>query len=237
MALQRLRDTRVIAPECAMEDAASQVGVASSTPTSPEYVVCQRSVAEGEMVRVMPFGDSATLFKLVIDRQLKLLATVPERHRADVKLGQDVELAVEAYPGEKFMGKVVRINPSIDRANRTFQVEIHVPNEDRRLSPGSFAKASILTRVDSAAPTVPEEAIVSFAGVTKVFVVHDAKAHEIPVRRGVTIDAAGTDRSRTWVEVEGDLPAGTPVITSGHSQIAEGTAVRIRSAETVVRNK
>src|SRR5262249_23038634 len=147
------------------------------------------------------------LFKLVIDRPLKLQATVPERHKGEVRVGQDAELEVEAYPGQRFAGKVARVNPMVERSSRTFTVEVHVANDDRRLAPGSFAKAAIRTRVDATARTVPEEALVSFAGVTKVFVVRAGKAREVPVRPGVPLDVGGPGKARTWVEVEGDLPA------------------------------
>lgn len=213
-ALQRLKDTRLVAPT-------------PSLPGAMEYVVCQRSVTEGEMVRTMNAG---TLFKLIIDKPLKLLATVPERHRAAIKVGQDTELSVEAYPGEKFLGKVARVNPAIDRASRSFQIEIHVPNEDRRLSPGSFVRLAVLTHVDAAARTIPEEAVVRFAGVTRVFVVRDDKAVVVPIRAGVTVEVPGPGGPRAWIEVDGELPIDTPVVTSGHSQLGDGTPVRIRSA-------
>jgi RND family efflux transporter MFP subunit len=173
-------------------------------------------------------GLNSTLFKLVMDRPLKLQATVPERHRGEIKVGMTAELTVEAYPGVTFAGSVARVSPAVDRASRTFQVEIHVPNPDRRLSAGSFAKAAILTRIDEQAPTVPEEALVHFPGVTKVFIVKDNVAREMPVRARGPVDVSGPDRPRTWVEIEGELPVGTPVVTAGQTQLADGTAVRVR---------
>lgn len=212
-ALQRLKDTRIVAP-------------APSLPGSVEYVVSQRSVTEGEMVRTM---NASTLFKLIIDSPLKLLATVPERHRAAIKVGQEVELQVEAYPHEKFHGKVARVNPAIDRASRTFQIEIRVPNEDRRLSAGSFVRLAVLTHIDSAARTIPEEAVVRFAGVTRVFVVREEKVVSVPIRIGMTLEVPGVNGPRSWIEVEGELKPEMLVVTSGQSQLTDGTPVRIRT--------
>jgi multidrug efflux pump subunit AcrA (membrane-fusion protein) len=226
MALQKVKDTRVTAP-CPSDARPRDLGLFTVPAAPVEYVVCQRSVTEGEYVRAMP-GSATALFKLVIDRPLKLQATVPERHRAEVRVGQVAEFEVEAYPGLKFRGKVSRVNPAVDRASRTFQFEVLVPNEDRRLGPGSFVKGEVLTHTDPAARTVPEEALVSFAGVTKVFVVRDGRAHEVPVRTGVALDTAGAGGPRVWVEVEGDLRCGDAVVTSGQSQLAEGTPVRVR---------
>jgi RND family efflux transporter MFP subunit len=218
-ALQKLRDTRVLVPT-PPERVSSQV---------KDYVVAGRSVGEGEIVQTMVIpGVNSNLFRLVIDRSLKLQAAVPERHSAEVRVGQEVRLRVEAYPGETFAGKVARINPTVDRASRTFQVEIQVDNGDLRLHPGAFARAEIETHIDPTARTVPEEALVTFAGVTKLFVVRDGKAHEVQVTAGVPF---AVDDRRTWVEVKGDLPANAAVVTSGQSQLADRTPVRERPAQ------
>jgi multidrug efflux pump subunit AcrA (membrane-fusion protein) len=234
---QKLRDTRVVVPR-----PSDKLAPDGKPLEYAEYVVSSRSVTEGEIVQTMPIpGLNSTLFKLVIDRPLKLQAAVPERHRGEVRVGMSAELTVEAYPSQTFAGTVARVSPMVDRASRTFQVEIHVPNADRRLSAGSFAKAAILTRIDEKARTVPEEALVSFAGVTKVFVVKDGVAHEVPVKAGVSIDVPSEPRvsaaeprasarggARTWVEIEGELPLGTLIVTAGQTQLADGTAVRVR---------
>lgn len=213
---QKLKDTRIVVP--------GQPGSAA------EYVVTARAATEGEIV-YSSAGSNTSLFRLVIDRTLKLQAAVPERHRGEIRLGQDVSLEVEAHPGIKFSGQVARVNPAIDRASRTFTVEVHVPNGDRRLGPGSFARAEVLVRVDPAAPTVPQEAVVSFAGVTKVFAVRDGKAAEVRVRPGVTIEVTGPSGPRLWTEVEGDLRPGEAVAVTGHDQLADGTPVRARGVE------
>lgn len=232
-ALQRLADTKVIVPVAATAPKSNIVQ--ASTGSHPaiatvEYVVCHRDVAEGEMVR--PLAASAPpMFRLVIDRPLKLKATIPERHRGDLKIGQDAELTVEAYPGKQFYARVARVNPAVDRSSRTFEVEIAVPNQDRQLSPGSFARVSIQVRTDPAARTVPEEALLTYAGVTKIFIVQNGKAREVLVRPGLTTDEQKNGTRRTWIEVEGDIPAKAQVVTSGHSQLADGTAVRVKSPE------
>jgi RND family efflux transporter MFP subunit len=211
-ARQKLADTKVAAPPA---------------PAGTEFVVAQRMAAEGEMLRNGP-TTSMTVFRLVIDRTLKLVATVPERHLGRIKPGQDVEVTVEAYPGEVFPGSVARVNPTVDRANRTFQIEVAVPNPGRRLSAGSFAKAFIVDRGDEQALTVPEESLVIFAGVTKVYVIDAGVAREVPVTTGPRFLLPAGDKTRPWVEVTGKLKAGERVATSGMSQLHDGKAVRVR---------
>jgi len=219
-ARKRLGDTRIMAPKISARptdgDAAPRLS----------YTVAERFVSEGEIVRASP---PAKLFRLIVEDVLKLKAAVPERHATQLKPGQAVELAVESLPGRKVAGAVVRVNPTIDTASRTFEIEVQVPNNERLLKSGAFATASVLVGVDTDAVTVPEESIVRFAGVTKVFAVVDDLAVDIPVTVGTRLDVAGPDgRHHTWIEVTGNFPPNAPVVTSGQSQLAAGSAVRIR---------
>jgi RND family efflux transporter MFP subunit len=174
-------------------------------------------VSEGEMVQSTPVTDA---FRVVIDTILKLRLQVPERYAPEVKVGRPVEVRVDAYPDRAFAGTVARVNPTVDPLNRTFEVEVLVPNGHGQLKAGGFARAELHLRTDPAVKTVPPHALVTFAGVTKVFVVEAGKAKPIEVRTGV--------RDREWVEVIGPVPDGARVITSGHSQIVDGSPVKVR---------
>ncbi len=188
------------------------------------YAVGKRSVSEGQMVRV---GDD--VIELVIDKPLKLRASVPERFSADVALGQPVRVSVPTYPGTAFDGEIVRINPTVDTVSRTFQVEALVPNNRNLLRPGGFAKASILTDRHAEATVVPIESIVEYAGVTKLFVVEDGKARAINVEKG--------REGPGWVEVLGEIPDKATVVVTGQSQLAEGTPVVVRKTQDEVAKR
>ena len=85
---------------------------------------------------------------------------------------------------------------------------------------GGFAKATLLSRTDSNVATVPLEAIVAFAGITKIFVLDGNKAKAIEIKTGT--------RDKGWVEIIGPVPADAKVIVSGLTQIVDGSIVRIR---------
>ena len=235
-ALQHLADTRVEVPKARIEADVSNVSGARSATSNPEsdiaseYVVSERMVSEGEMVMANMFM-SQSVYRLVADKRLKLSAAVPERYLGQVRLGQAVEVRVEAYPEELFHGEVKRIGPTVDRHSRTFQVEIHVPNPDRKLRAGGFAKLSIITQREARAMSVPLEAVVTFAGVNKVFVIRDGKAHAIEITLGIDGCDHGAD-GRRWVEVEakkaGELSTASLVITSGQTQLAEDVSAEVR---------
>ncbi|HEV3122816.1 MAG TPA: efflux RND transporter periplasmic adaptor subunit, partial [Isosphaeraceae bacterium] len=182
------------------------------------YAISKRDVSEGQMIKE---GDAVA--ELVVENPLKLWANVPERHSSEIQVGQTVRISVAAHPGRVFDGKITRINPVIDATSRTFQVETSVPNDEGLLKPGGFAKAQILSGSDTQAKVVPLESVVKFAGVSKLFVVESDKARAIPVETG----EIGTG----WIEVVGAVSEGAKVVTSGQTQLADGTQVLVRGEE------
>ena len=214
-ARQKLSDTRVAAPriEPLKMTAESQPIAASDL----SYVVAERMVSVGEMVRAFP---TTPIYRLVLDDLLKFKATIPERYVSQLKTGQDVRLTVEAWPGETFAGRVSRINPTVNVLNRTFEIEVTIPNREHRLKHGGFANAEVVIATTDEARILPLEALVRFAGVNKVFRVREGKAEEVLVKLG--------SRGPDWFEVLGDLNEGDQVVTSGQTRLANGTPVAIR---------
>jgi RND family efflux transporter MFP subunit len=209
MARQQLEDTRIRAPVPTQT-------VPGAESSGPVYAITSRASAEGTFVK-----SGTEVFKLVIDQSLKLRLRVPERHVAEVRLGQAAEVRTVSYAAA-FAGSVTRINPSVDPVSRTFEVEVLVPNPGSELKAGSFAKAVIRTSMDAEAVTVPLESVVSFAGIQKVFVVENGKAREAQVCLGV--------QDRDWAEVcKPRLARGALVVTSGLKDLADGTPVVVRS--------
>jgi membrane fusion protein (multidrug efflux system) len=182
--------------------------------------VARRHVSVGEYVRA-----GTPLFDLVADQPLKLRGDVPERFAGDLAVEQKVQIRVDAYPDAVFRGTLARISPTANRENRSITVEALIENADRKLKPGFFANAGIVTRSDSEAMVVPETAVLNFAGVTKLFVIRDGMAYERKVRTG-TRDAQGL------VEIlEGVNPA-EEVATSGLAKLANGTPVVVNRPES-----
>jgi hypothetical protein len=90
------------------------------------------------------------------------------------------------------------------------------------LRPGGLARASIVTHAQAKAAVVPVEAIVRYAGVTKIFIVQGTQAHAIG---DIQTGADG----RGWIEVlSSHLPPVAEVVTTGQTQLADGTRVVVR---------
>ena len=220
IAEQALADTTIRAPRPKYDDPATGAAPESDAPTSApgagrSFVVSERYTSVGELLPAV-----SRMFRVVDDDPLKFRAAVPERFVGDIKVGQKVGVTVEAYT-DTFPGTVSRINPQIDPANRTFQVEILVSNEKEMLRPGGFARGRVQTRMQADVVFVPQESIVTFAGVNKVFTVKDGKAAEVGVELG--------DRDGDEVEVLKGLKGSESVVVSGTSKLATGVPVEVKA--------
>jgi RND family efflux transporter MFP subunit len=202
MSRQKLSDTTVVAP----------AAISGSSPIS--YTVAQRMVSLGEYVT-----PGQAMFRLVATERIIFRARVAERFAGQVRPGQQVHVWVEAY-GEPFVGGVSRVAPQIDQESRTFAIEVIIDNPQGRLKPGAFARGEVRLREESGIDFVPASALVTFAGVTRVFSVADGKAKEHRVRTGIRIGEE--------VEIIGGL-AVSDVVAAGAAGLAEGVAVRIES--------
>ena len=102
---------------------------------------------------------------------LKVTAEIPEKMAPWIKVGQPVELHVDAYPDKTFAGKVSRISPAVNTATRAFPFEALVPNADALLKPGTFARVHIESGKVDQVLTLPYAAMQYRYGVNRVFVV------------------------------------------------------------------
>ncbi len=182
--------------------------------------IAKRHMNAGEYVK-----ENTAVYTLLAMDPLKYTGTVPERFAPDLKIGQRVELSVEAYPGQPFAGEVTRVSPAVEVQTRSLAVEARVPNKDARLRPGFFAKGVVLTRKDADMAFVPAEAVVYFVGISKVFVVANNKAEERLVRAGV--------RQGAWVEIAEGVKPGETVAVSNLSQLFSGAPVTVLESTIV----
>jgi RND family efflux transporter MFP subunit len=167
------------------------------------------------------------LVTLVQTDPLRLRVEAPERESAAIRPGQKVRVWVEGN-SDAHAGTINRVSPAIDRQTRMLLVEADIPN-DGSLRAGSFVRAEIITRDDQRSLSIPTEALVTFAGIEKVFMVEKDKAVEKPV----TVGRRGTN----WVEVVNGVKAGDVVVLNpGNLQTGEAVKVQRPATATAKAN-
>jgi RND family efflux transporter MFP subunit len=200
-AIEEVRNRQAVLLQRRSELAIAQQQLVESTLYAPfDGAVRERRASLGEYLNAG--APVATFVRL---HPLRLRVETPEREAQGIKAGQSVRVLVEGDNQQSYSGRVARLSPAFQELSRTLIIEAEVDNQQGRLRPGSFAKAEIQTSMTSNVVMVPASAIVTFAGIQKVFSVKDNKAVEKTVVVG--------KRDGDWVVVEG-LDAGAPVVLS-----------------------
>ncbi len=191
LARQQLKDTAVVAPlDGIVQEKRTSVG---------EYLAAGAPVVN--IVRMDP---------------LRLRAQVPEREANAVRTGQDVRVTIEGDTNV-YQGKIMRLSPVIAEQNRVLMVEADVRNNGS-LRPGSFVHAEIVTNDAKMAVTVPNNAIVTFAGIEKVITIQNGKAVEKPITTG--------RRNAEFTEIIAGINVGEKVIVDP-GNLQSGQAVEV----------
>lgn len=201
----------------------SQAKLAQSTILAPfDGVVGLRSVGVGDYVAV-----GKQLITLTNIDPIKVDFRVPEIFLKQVKVGQPINVAVDAVPGREFGGKIFAIDPIVDINGRAIRLRATVPNADLVLKPGLFARIVIVVAQRENALLVPETAVVP-DGVGKiVFVVENGKAKRVPVELGRRLPGK--------VEVVKGLTPQMQVVSSGQMRLRDGSTVSIKNAVAPVQ--
>ena len=174
-------------------------------------------------LRVVSVGDyvkeGADVVNLESIDPLKVDFRVPEIYLKQVKVGQSLQVQLDALPGKTFEGSVYAVNPLVDAAGRSIVIRAIVRNPDTSLRPGMFARVRLITRDEKEALVVPEQAIVPQGDEQFVFRVVDGKANRVKIDVGQRRDGV--------VQVLKGLAPTDVVVTAGQLKIREGTPITV----------
>jgi RND family efflux transporter MFP subunit len=182
-------------------------------------IVAERYLDEGQTV-----AANAPLMRIVDLDPIKGVFYVTEKDYAKLALAQPVVLTTDAYPDERFSGKIDRIAPVFRQNTRQARVEVTVSNSLKRLKPGMFMRAEVVMGRAESATIVPEQALTRRNDRTGVFVV-DPEGTSVSWRPVKTL-IQDADR----VQVEGEGLSGR-VVTIGQQFLDDGSAVTIPERE------
>ncbi|HWP82615.1 MAG TPA: efflux RND transporter periplasmic adaptor subunit [Bacteroidota bacterium] len=156
---------------------------------------------------------------------LVIEVNVSELEIPKIKLGDPVQVQVDAYPQSEFRGKVRRIFPVSDPLSRLVKVEVQLTDKDPRLLPGMFARAVLTTsRKDDAVVLSNDAIIASQDGRTFAFVVEDTVVRRRELKLGI--------RDGRQSEVLEGVRLGEAVVVVGQSTLNDNMVVRVTKERT-----
>ena len=187
-------------------------------------VVSKVWVAEGNYV-----APRTKLVEMFSPKSLVLRFAVPEANSGQIHKGLSFAVSIDAYPGQKFQSRIVRVYPELDRQTRTLTVEaaiVAVP----QLIPGMFVRINLPTKQAHEAVVVPENAVlVNARGENIIFVLKDGKVRSRTVKTGI--------EQRHLIQILEGLKPGESVVVSGNEHLKNGTSVRLPGSAKDVTGK
>lgn len=168
---------------------------------------------------------------------------MPEQDIGKLQVGQKIELTVDAFPGEVFVGTVASLDARVSQETRTLLVRGTLPNPSRKLLPGMFANVAVLAGAPRTVVAVPRTALTYSLYGDSVYVAKPEeksaetaepappKSEQIFVveRRYVK---AGQERG-DLVAITSGLAAGEDVVTTGQIKLNNGSRVKIDNSQAL----
>ena len=180
-----------------------------------QRVVAERYLDEGQTV-----AANAPLLSIVELDPIIGVVFVAERDYARLNAGQSVALTTDAYPGEEFEGRIVRIAPVFRRATRQARVEMSIKNPKHRLKPGMFIRATVVLESVADTTIIPEQALTNRGDKTGIFLVNE-EGSTVSWRE---VDLGIRDGNRVQIKDEG---LSGRVVTLGQQLINDGSAITV----------
>jgi len=155
---------------------------------------------------------------------------LPQQDVTDLKVGQAVEVTIDAFPGETFAGRLNAINSEVDGATRNIQVQATLRNPGEKLKPGMFGSVDVLQTHEDTFVTLPETAIVYNPYGDAVYVLGkptDATGADGLIARQQFVELGETRGDQVAI-LKGVNP-GDEIVTAGQLKLHNGSAVKVNN--------
>ena len=252
LARQNDLSLRSIASQATQQAAQAKRDSAAATVQRTAAVIAQKTIFApfaGKLgIRKVELGQyvspGMSIATLQALNPIRVDFPMPEQDVSKLKVGQTVELTVDAFPKQIFKGQIASLDARVNLDTRTLLVRAQLPNPEKKLLPGMFANLSVLSGDGAGVVTVPRTAITYSLFGDSVFVVKPAPENNaaeaapnsataatpapaaptfIAERRFVRVGEAREDRASI---VEG-LATGDQVVISGQLKLQNGARVKV----------
>jgi multidrug efflux system membrane fusion protein len=207
------------------QTAEARVSLGDTTLVAPfSGDIVKKSVELGSFV-----GSGSPAFALASTDVVKIVVGVPDTAVRSIKVGQPVDVAIDAFPSRVFHARISRVSSAADTTTRNFDVEVAIPNHDHLLKVGMIGSLQLAhgegaSEKHASVLLAPISAIVQANdGKYGVFVISKSGTGDVASLHSVEIGAVnGTD-----ITVVSGLAAGDRIITSGANLLKDGQRVEV----------
>ncbi len=246
-AQQQVRN-RQRAADASQRRISAQEALVAQAQQRQAFTVLRAPVEGAVLARVLEPGDLAQagseILRLGDLSQIKVEVQISELELSRIRLGQAVQVKLDAFADRTFQGRVTQISPAADPTARLVPVEVTIPNADGRVSTGLLARVSFDPQ--TARQVVVPEAAVQVASTDRpggapssgaslgtaprsesktatVFVVKKTGDRATVEARTVQLGA----RSYNQVEILSGLKPGEQFVVRSSGQLENGASVSL----------
>ncbi|HUF25674.1 MAG TPA: efflux RND transporter periplasmic adaptor subunit [Gemmatimonadaceae bacterium] len=187
-------------------------------------VLESREVEVGSMV-----GSGTPVARIIQLNPAKIVAGVPERFAGDVGPGTTARITFDVLPDRVFEARISYVGIAVNPRNRTFPVEVVLPNVSRAIKPEMVANLELVRQSLRQAIVIPQEAMVRVENGFVAYVVEEREGRPVARVRPLTLGPS----QRNQVVVESGLEVGDRLVVVGQQQLASGDRVAIVSSGRV----
>jgi membrane fusion protein, multidrug efflux system len=178
-------------------------------------VIDEVFVEKGQVVAPSQQG----LMRIVNLNNMYVSTTVPESYIGKLKVGDQVDVFLTSL-NKTYKGKVRQVGSYINPSNRSFGVEVGLPNPDNLLRPNQVAKLKIIDYVNKDALVVPTSVVQHDGnGVEYVYTVDNSNGKTGIAKKTKVSTGKSSDN---YTEILSGLSSNDIIVTDGVSTISEG---------------
>jgi membrane fusion protein, multidrug efflux system len=158
--------------------------------------------------------------------------TLPSQLRAQISVGQRVNVTADAYPGRIFAAEITTIEPQVSADTRTMTVQATMRNPDNALLPGMFVNAAVVLPPQPDTVVLPETAVDYTLYGDSVYVIReDGKdANGKPVLKAIRTPVKTGARWGNKVAILDGLKPGERVVAAGQVKVQNGAQVVVSAS-------
>jgi membrane fusion protein (multidrug efflux system) len=217
--------------QSAFDEAKAELDSAAALVEAKRATIAKKAVRapfDGALgIREVDLGQYLAPGSRIVSLQSKTPILVdfnlPERHLADLRDGQSVQISVQAYPQRTFTGVISTVSPRVEQATRSVHIRSEFENPDGVLKPGMFASVRVELPVRSGVLTLPERAVTYNPYGDTVFFIEEKDGgltvNSRPVQTGAVRDGR--------IEIIAGLEEGDRVASDGLNKLRNGQAVTV----------
>lgn len=190
-----------------------------------------RNVFLGQYLKA---GDN--IVRLEDTSVMKIRFTIAQTDLSKVKVGQSINIFVDAYPQRPFTGKIAAIEPAVKQLSGVVEVQASIPNAEGLLRSGMYAKVQVLLPVIKDQIIIPQTAINFTLYGQTVYIVENGKnikGQPATIAKQVVVNVG--ERNEDVAHVLNGLKIGDIVVTSGQIRLSNGSQVKAEEDNTLAK--